>query len=280
MLHCAGEGTGAQMVALSGWTFVRFPCVLPIVLSSQEQAISRGPKLRYLPGAMKIAACVNQCGKQLPKNPAFHRALCSPVFCWNVLLCLSFTFPPFDKDVASEKGFCTCKCLQVGSESRLYHWVPVEQASALKIVITTICYQLSCMWMGQGLWEFSENPGLLLCVRDIPTVVCWLNWETKQAWGSHLGTRPSHASLCIFSCTHSIQPVMDLDDSFWYLRVNIACGFLWLHWLKGKRERHSLKPSEQFGINGLWRQLLLGKQSRRLRLNRSCKPERLFVGFW
>lgn len=281
MLHCAGEGTGAQMVALSGWTFVRFPCVLPIVLSSQEQAISRGPKLRYLPGAMKIAACVNQCGKQLPKNPEFHRVLCSPVFCW--YMCCSVYpshFPPLIKMWPVRRVSVLANAYRSAQSQGCTTESPVEQASALKIVITTICYQLSCIWMGQGLWEFSENPGLLLCVRDILTVVCWLNWETKQAWGSHLGTRPSHASVCIFSCTHSIQPVMDLDDSFWYLRVNIACGFLWLHWLKGKRERNSLKPSEQFGINGLWRQLLLGKQSRRLRLNRSCKPERLFVGFW
>lgn len=113
---------------------------------------------------MKIAACVSQCGKQLPKNPEFHRVVCSPVFCWNVCCSVYPSHSPFDKDVASEKGFCTCKCSQVGSESRLYHWVPVEQASALMIVISTICYQLSCMWMGQGLWEFSETPGLLVCV--------------------------------------------------------------------------------------------------------------------
>lgn len=268
------------MVALSGWTFVRFPCVLPIVLSSQEQAISRSPKLRYLPVPWRSRHVWTSVESNYPRTQRSTEWCAHPYFVETRAALFILHIPPSDKDVASEKGFCTCKRLQVGSESSLSHWVPVEQASALKIVITTICYQLSCVWMGQGLWEFSENPGLLLCVWDILTVVCWLNWETKQAWGSHLGTRPSHASVCIFSCTHSIQPVMDLDDSFWYLRVNIACGFLWLHWLKGKRERNSLKPSEQFGINGLWRQLLLGKQSRRLRLNRSCKPECLFVGFW
>lgn len=144
----------------------------------------------------------------------------------------------------------------------------------------SVHYLISCKYIGQGLSELSENAGLLMCIWNILTVVCWLNRKTKQAWGSHLGTRPSPASVCILCWTHSIQPVMDLEDGFWYLRVNITCGFLWLHWLKEKKERNSWKPSEQFGINGLWRQLLLRKQSRRLRLNRPSKFEQLFVGFW
>ena len=39
--------------------------------------------------------------------------------------------------------------------------------------------------------------------------------------------------ICIQCCTHSGQPVINLGDSFWYLRVRVTCGFLWLHWLKG-----------------------------------------------
>lgn len=160
------------MVALSGWTFVRFPCVLPIVLSSQEQAISRGPKLRYLLVPWRSRHVWTSVESNYPKTQS-STEWCAHPYCVETCAALFILhIPPSDKDVASEKGFCTCKRLQVGSESRLYHWVPVEQASALKIVITTICYQLSCMWMGQGLWEFSENPGLLLCVCE----TSWLSY--------------------------------------------------------------------------------------------------------
>lgn len=49
--------------------------------------------------------------------------------------------------------------------------------------------------------------------------------------------------------------------------------------IKGKEGKNSLKPSEQFGINGLGRQLLLEKRSKELKLNRFCNTEQLLVRF-
>lgn len=102
-----------------------------------------------------------------------------------------------------------------------------------------------------------------------PMVVCWLNWKTKQHWVGHLGTRSACASTCIPACVHSIQPVTDLGHGFWYLRVKVTCGFLWLHWLKEK-EKKSFKAKWAIGINSFPGQLILGKQSKRLKLNGFC----------
>lgn len=90
-------------------------------------------------------------------------------------------------------------------------------------------------------WYFKRSQNTRCLCENILIVVCWLSWKTKQDWVGHLGARPIHASIYIPSSTHSVQPVTDRGDSFWYLRVKVTCGFLWLYWLKGKEKKKILQ---------------------------------------
>lgn len=97
------------MAALSGWNFVLFPSVFPIVLISQEQAVSRGPKLRYLPVPWRSQHVWASVTSNYPRTQSSTEWCAHPYFVDTCVALFILQVSPLDKDMASKKGFCPCK---------------------------------------------------------------------------------------------------------------------------------------------------------------------------